>query len=211
MLLPRVEHKAPPRSRPRAEPLPKSARVLLLVDFINPLDFPSAKDIASAAVEAARITATLKRRLARQGVAVVYANDNYGVWRSDFDDGLADCLQREGEAGELARLLVPAEADLRILKPRNSAFHATPLALLLQRMETKELVIAGLATDLCVLHTAMDAHQHGFSLRVPADCTAAESPEGKRAALDTMRRHLGADTRPAAAQAPTGDPRHAVC
>lgn len=72
--------------------LPRSERVLLLVDFINPLDFPGGEKFAPVAVAAARATAGLKKRLAGEGVAAVYANDNYGVWHSDFhqpSDGAA--------------------------------------------------------------------------------------------------------------------------
>ena len=64
--------------------LPPSERVLLLVDFINPFNFPGAERLAPAAVEAARATAGLKERLAAEGVTTIYANDNYGVWQSDF-------------------------------------------------------------------------------------------------------------------------------
>jgi len=42
--------------------LPCSETVLLLVDFINPMDFPGAKHLARRAVAAARATARLKAR-----------------------------------------------------------------------------------------------------------------------------------------------------
>lgn len=46
--------------------LPKSRRVMLLVDFINPMDFPEASKLASFAVDA--------------GIPVIYANDKFGNW-----------------------------------------------------------------------------------------------------------------------------------
>jgi len=175
--------------------LSPSPTVLLLVDFINPLDFPGAEDLAPRAMQAAKATAKLKSRLERDGVVCIYANDNYGIWRSEFRDIRAMCEASPGTAGELARTLAPAEHDLAILKPRHSAFFGTPLDLMLTQMHTKSLVIAGLATDICVQLTAMDASLRGYKLWIPSDCTAAESEPAKHEALQYLKRVLKADTR----------------
>src|SRR5215212_10050324 len=166
--------------------LPASRRVLLLVDFINLLDFPGADRLAGPAVEAARATAKLKEKLAREKVVAIYANDNYGVWQSDFHSLVSTCLGMEGPPGEIARLLYPQAGDLTVLKPRHSAFYASPLDLLLREMEARELVICGLATDMCVQLTAGDAFVREFAVWVPSDCTAAESPKAKSASLTFM-------------------------
>jgi nicotinamidase-related amidase len=179
--------------------LPPSERVLLLVDFINPLNFPGGEELAPAALEAARATAALKERVAGEGVATIYANDNYGVWQSDFHSLVSACLGMEGPPGEIARLLYPQAEDLTILKPRHSAFFASPLELLLAEMRTRELIICGLATDICVQLTAMDAFLREYRVWVPADCNAAESREAKEAALAYMAGILKCDTTPAAA------------
>jgi nicotinamidase-related amidase len=185
--------------------LPPSERVLLLVDFINPLNFPGAEQLASAAVEAARATAVLKERLAAEGVATIYANDNYGVWQSDFHSLVSACLGMEGPPGEIARLLYPQAQDLTILKPRHSAFFASPLELLLTEMDTRELIICGLATDICVQLTAMDAFLREFQIWVPSDCNAAESPQAKDTALAYMANILKCEVAPSAA---AGRARH---
>src|SRR3954454_15318491 len=135
--------------------LPASERVLLLVDFINPLNFPGSEQIGAPAVEAARATAGLKEQLTGEGVATIFANDNYGVWQSDFHSLVSACLGMAGSPGENARLLYPQGPGLTILKPRHSAFFASPLDLLLKEMQAQELIICGLATDICVQLTAM--------------------------------------------------------
>jgi nicotinamidase-related amidase len=182
--------------------LPKSQRVLLLVDFINTLDFPGGELLAPHAVAAARATAALKQRLAADGVPAIYANDNFGVWQSDFHSLVSTCLGLEGEAGEVARLLYPQADDLTILKPRHSAFYASPLELLLVEMEARELVICGLAADMCVQLTAADAFLREFRTWVPADCTAAETQEAKDTALRYMGNVLKCDVRPSTAPSP---------
>ncbi|MCL4183245.1 MAG: cysteine hydrolase [Burkholderiaceae bacterium] len=189
--------KARPPSRPKlalgnaAGTLPRSPVVLLLVDFVNPLDFDGAPDLAPAALAAAASTAALKRRLQRRGVPCIYANDNYGAWRSDFRTVLTRCRALPGEAGRIARMLSPRRADLTLLKPRHSCFYATPLELLLTQMHARRLILAGLAADLCVLLSAMDACMRGYRVWIPADCTAAESGQRKQGALDYARRALG--------------------
>lgn len=187
--------------------LPRSERVLLLVDFINPLDFPGGEHLAVPAVAAARATAALKQRLAAEGVTTIFANDNYGVWQSDFHTMVATCVGMEGPAGEVARALYPQATDLTILKPRHSAFYASPLDLLLREMQTTQLVICGLATDICVQLTAGDAFLREYDIWVPADCTAAESEQAKAASLAFMANVLKCDTRPSDALATARAPR----
>ena len=175
--------------------LPSSPTVLLLVDFINPLQFPLASRLAPAARAAAKATAMLKNRLTRDGVLTIYANDNYGQWTSDFASTLSYCLSRGGVAAEMATTLKPNRGDLVILKPRHSAFFATPLELVLAQTHAKRLIIAGLATDICVQLTAMDASLRGYALWVPRDCNAAERADEKAQALVYMHRVLKADIR----------------
>lgn len=174
----------------------RSETVLVLVDFINPMEFPGAAKLARHAVRAAHATARLKATMTGARAATVYANDHYGRWRSAFDDTLAHCLELGGPPGRIADLLKPTADDVIILKPRHSAFYGTPLDLLLAQMHTRNLVVAGLATDICVQLTAMDASLRGYNLWVPSDCTAAESATQARNALLYMQRVLKAHVVP---------------
>jgi nicotinamidase-related amidase len=183
--------------------LPRSPRVLVLIDFINPLDFPGAEKLAPGAVRAARATLRLRERLDREQAAVVYANDNYGVWQSDFHSLVSQCLGRQDASGEIARLLAPRATDLTLLKPRHSAFYGSPLELLLKQMEAKRLVLCGVAADICVQLTAADAFLRGYDVWVPSDCTASETPQAKAAALKYMATVLKCDVRSSRTARPT--------
>jgi len=182
--------------------LPTSRCVLLLVDYINPLDFPGADALAKRAWPAAQATARLKKRMRSRGYACIYANDNYGIWHSEFRELLETCKVLPGVRGKIAALLSPGPDDLTVLKPRHSAFHSTPLDLLLKRMKTKELVIAGLATDICVHLTAMDAFLHGYDVWVPPDCSAAETARWEKQACQHMQRVLKCSVRESTRSAP---------
>lgn len=176
---------------------PAGRQAVVVVDGINPLYFPGAEALLPAAWTAAQALARLLQRLRRRKVLVVYANDNLGRWQSDFGALLAECQALPGLRGAIARTLAPAPDDLTVLKPRHSAFFATPLDLLLRDHRIDELIVAGLATDMCVHQTAVDAHMRGYRLWVPEDCSAAESPEAHRHALQQLQRMTGCSVRPA--------------
>ncbi len=176
----------------------RSPVALVIVDMINDLEFPGAEALLEGAVAAAERIAGLKRKAREAGVPVIYANDNFGRWRSDFREVVEHCLS-DGVRGEpLARLLHPAPDDYFVLKPKHSAFFATTLETLLEYLGTSRLVLTGISGDMCVLFTASDAYMRDFHLHVPADCIASACPEENRRALDYMRRVLAVDATPSA-------------
>lgn len=59
--------------------LPPSLEVLVLVDFIKPMQFPGTENPIPAAVRAAQAAARLKKRLRSHSVTAIHANDNYGT------------------------------------------------------------------------------------------------------------------------------------
>ena len=168
---------------------------LLLIDFMNPLDFDGGRALARGAVAAARRTAALKKRLSRGRVPVIYCNDNFGRWDSDFHAVVEHCRELGGAPRRLAELLAPTERDLSVLKPRHSAFFGTPLEFLLDEMRIERLVLTGLAADNCIMFTAHDAYLRKYALRIPGDCVAAERDADRRTALAYLARVTKADVR----------------
>jgi nicotinamidase-related amidase len=167
---------------------------LLLIDVINDLEFPGGRELLKTAVRAASRIAALKRRAREAGIPVIYANDNFGRWRSDFREVVDHCL-RDGVSGRpIAELLAPEREDYFVLKPKHSAFYSTTLATLLQYLKVKRLVLAGFAGDACVLFSAADAYIRDFEVIVPADCIASRSAAHNRQALAYMARVLHAQT-----------------
>ena len=168
---------------------------LLLIDMINTLDFDGGRALLKQALPAAQRIARLKQRAAEAGMPVIYANDNYGQWRSDFRQVVALCGRQDARGEPLVRILAPGPDDYFVLKPRHSAFHQTALSLLLQDLGVRRLILTGVAADNCVLATATDARVHDFDLLVPADCVASETRERTRRALAQLGDTLEADTR----------------
>jgi nicotinamidase-related amidase len=169
---------------------------LLLIDVINDLDFTGGEELLRHALPMAEKLAELKRRAKRSGVPVIYVNDNFGKWQSDFNKILEHCLEDDARGKPVAELLRPEEDDYFVLKPKHSGFYSTTLDLLLDYLEAKTLVLTGLTGDICVLFTAHDAYMRDFNLVIPADCVASNDPRENEYTLRKMERLLDADTRP---------------
>ena len=120
----------------------KSSVVLLLVDVINDFDFPTASKLLKHALPAARKIQALKRRLSARGIPAVYVNDNFGRWRSDFRKQVERCLSADATGASAASLLIPAENDYFVLKPKHSGFYASSLDVLLKNLLRKERLLA---------------------------------------------------------------------
>jgi nicotinamidase-related amidase len=169
---------------------------LLLIDVINDFAFPEASSLMKFAVPMAHRLRTLKRRAHKAGVPVVYINDNFGRWQSNFAALVDHCLKSRGK--EVCRLLAPHRRDYFVLKPKHSAFYSTTLDVLLRYLGTKRLIITGIAANICVLFTANDAYMRDYELFIPQDCVASNTEVENEYALQQMRTILKADIRPSA-------------
>ena len=113
---------------------------------------------------AAHRLAELKRSAKAAKVPVVYVNDNFGKWRSDFRRVVAEAEADASKGREVSRLLRPEEDDYFVLKPMHSGFFDSALELLLRKLDARQLVLAGFAGNICVLFTANDAYLRDFEL-----------------------------------------------
>jgi nicotinamidase-related amidase len=174
----------------------KSEIALLLIDVINDFDFPEANRLLRSARPMARKLLRLKERAKKAGIPVIYVNDNFGRWQSDFRRQVQHCLSKNSRGHEIVSILQPEEDDYFVLKPKHSGFFSTTLETLLRYLGSQTLIITGIAGNFCVLFTANDAYMRDYDLIIPSDCTASNSAEENREALALMRKFLKADTRP---------------
>lgn len=172
----------------------QSLVALLLIDVINDFEFPGGKALVGPATKISQNLANLKARAKAVGIPVVYVNDNFGKWRSDFKKLVDNCLDRDGLGKPIVEQLIPEPDDYFVLKPRHSAFHETPLDLLLKHLGVKILILMGLTTDSCILATATAAHMLEYELIVPRDCVASSSEAQKRHALKIVEETLNGRT-----------------
>lgn len=195
--MPGAEGEAPSKNPDLHGNAPDTApTALVIIDMINDLEFDGGETLRDPAVRAAERIASLRKRCRAAGIPVVYVNDNFGRWRSDFREVIDHCLTAEVRGRRLVELLRPDSQDYFVLKPKHSAFYSTTFETLLEYLGAERLILTGITGDICVLFTAGDAHMRDFRIHVPADCIASVSEEHNRHALEYMQRVLDADATP---------------
>jgi nicotinamidase-related amidase len=176
----------------------KSRVALLLIDVINDMRFEGAEQLVRHALPMARHLERLKNRAREAGIPVIYVNDNFGRWRSDFRRLVEYCTTADVPGRDISRLLRPDPQDYFVLKPMHSGFFGTTLDMLLQELGVRTLVLTGVAANICVLFTANDAYMRHLRIYVPADCVASNTVRENRYALAQMETVLKAVTTPSA-------------
>jgi nicotinamidase-related amidase len=154
---------------------------LLVVDVINTFEHEDGD----------RLLASFRERLpgfrralddARErGVPVIYANDTGGRWDADAPRLVREALA--GAGGDAIAEVTPRDGDRFVLKPRYSAFDHTPLVLLLRELDVERLLLAGAATERCLIQTAIDARELGFKATILTDACATIDEELERLAF----------------------------
>ena len=174
----------------------ESSAVLILIDLINDFDFEGADALFEHAKAITEPIVALVKKARREGIPVIYVNDNFGKWQSDFKKLLAHCLRDDSRGKSIVKQLQPDEEDYFVLKPKHSAFYSTTLEVVLDYLKAKTLILVGIAGNICVWFTANDAFMRDYRLIIPGDCIASESPRDNQYVLEQMAKILQADTRP---------------
>jgi nicotinamidase-related amidase len=169
-----------------------SAVALVVVDMINPYDHEDA-DLLMASVEEIidPLRDLLRRARERQGVRLLYVNDNYG----DFSATRQDLIDRalKGRRPDLVEPILPAGNCAFLAKVRHSAFYATPLEYVLQREQVDTIILAGQVTEQCILYSALDAYVRHLAIKIPQDAVAHIDHRLGKAALRMMERNMRAE------------------
>jgi nicotinamidase/pyrazinamidase len=159
----------------------------MLNDFVRPggaLLVPGAEALVPAirrAVEAAHAG----------GSPVIYLCDSHRP-----DDHEFEAWAPHGVPGtwgaEIIPELAPGPGDLIVRKRRFSAFFGTELDMVLRERGVRHLVLAGVLTDICIYHTAVDAFELQYAVTILENAVAAADREDHEFALKQAKRLLKA-------------------
>ncbi|BFP57076.1 cysteine hydrolase family protein [Streptomyces griseus] len=166
---------------------------LIVIDMINTYDHPDAELLIPSVGAAIPHLTRLIERARTQKVPVIYANDNFGEWRSHHGEIIQTALA--GTNAELVEPLLPDDDALFVVKARHSIFYETPLSYLLSELHVDHVVLCGQVTEQCVLYSALDAHIRHLRVTVPRDAVAHIHSDLAEAALRMMQRNMGAAVR----------------
>jgi len=131
----------------------------------------------------------LERELAR-GSKIFFICDNHDPDDLEFKMFPPHCIAGTPEAEVIPELAgYPGEI---IPKKRYSGFFNTALETSLKELKPGKLIICGVLTNICVLHTAADARNRDYPVEVPVDCVASPDEKAHQFALEHMEKVLGA-------------------
>ncbi|MFJ8531697.1 isochorismatase family cysteine hydrolase [Bacillus sp. NPDC094106] len=167
---------------------------LLIVDMINDFQFSHGPILAQKCGIIVEPILKLKQTMKLLGYPVIYVNDHYQLWRADIDQLIAHCTNQYSK--HIIQVISPESDDYVFIKPHYSAFYETPLNSLLRHLKIENLIVTGIAGNICILFTANDAHMRNYSLSVPQDCIASNSDQDNIHALKIMETTLKANIMP---------------
>lgn len=165
---------------------------LIFIDMVNKMDFEGGEDLLENTLNIVEPLKNLKNQAKEQGLPVIYVNDNFGLWQENVSDLIEECKEGRGES--VIEHILPENDDYFIIKPKHSGFFGTQLSILLNKLGVSNLILTGIAGDICVLFTANDAYMREYNIWIPEDCVASEQLEDNQNALRIMERSLSANT-----------------
>jgi nicotinamidase/pyrazinamidase len=136
-----------------------------------------------------RIQQLLDLELARDS-RIYFICDNHDPDDLEFKMFPPHCIAGTAEA-EVIPELAKYEGEI-IPKKRYSGFYGTNLEDRLKELPPEKLVICGVLTNICVLHTTADARNRDYDVEIPVDCVASPDEAAHRFALEHMDKVLGA-------------------
>ena len=143
--------------------------------------------------ESRKIIPNIRRLIEEEqakGSRVFFICDNHDPGDLEFKMFPVHCVRGTDEAQIISEL---SEYDGDVIpKRRYSAFYDTDLEKRLAELNPDRLIICGVCTDICVMHTASDARNRDYTVEVPVDCVASFDEEAHGYALQHMERILGA-------------------
>jgi nicotinamidase-related amidase len=162
---------------------------LLAVDLFSAFDHPDGAALLRSLRERRGGFESALAGARERGVPVVFANDNFGVWDSDVRALVGRALA--GPGGNILRRVQPRRGEAFLIKPRYSAFDLTPLELVLADLGIERLLLLGMATEMCVAQTAIDARERGLKVTVVTGACATVDERNEATALEYLEAITG--------------------
>jgi nicotinamidase-related amidase len=133
-----------------------------------------------------------------QGVPIVFLVDTHAADDPEFEMFPSHCVEGSGEDEVVPELEEFADRGTVVRKRTFSGFPGTELDAVLERLAPDVIEVAGVCTDICVLHTVSDLRVRGHEVVVHKDLVETfdapghDAGEFNRFALSHMRDVLGA-------------------
>jgi nicotinamidase-related amidase len=159
--------------------------------MLNSYEHEDAEQLTGSVETIVEPVSELIARAERDGVELIYVNDNYGDWNSSQEELARQAM--EGARPDLVEPLLPPEGADFVVKARHTIFYMTPLEYLLGQKEIDHLILAGQVTEQCILYSALDAYVRHIEVSIPRDGVAHIHEHLADAAIEMMERNMRAE------------------
>jgi len=126
------------------------------------------------------------------GSEILFISDHHDPDDLEFEMFPVHCVKGTEEPNVIPELAEFVTETNVIPKNRYSGFFNTPLESLLVASAPRKIIICGVCTDICVMHTASDARNRDYAVEVPSDCVASFKQDAHEWALSHLKNILGA-------------------
>lgn len=126
------------------------------------------------------------------GKPIIFVADNHAPDDAEFELFPPHCVEGTEETEVIPELAEWAIPERMVAKTRYNAFYGTDLGDRLREIRPSVVEIVGVCTNICVLYTVQELHNHGIKALVPARGVASFDQEAHEFALGQMKSVLGA-------------------
>ena len=168
------------------------SNVVLVVDMLNGFLEPGANLYHEPS---RRIIPNVHELISREiaaGSEILFLADNHDPDDLEFNIFPVHCVIGTEETEVIPELSEFVPGRVVVPKKRYSGFFNTDLAERLSALQPQKLMVCGVATNVCVMHTVSDARNRDYEVEVYSDCVSGPDPEMHRFALAHCQRVLGA-------------------
>lgn len=177
-------------------------KALIIIDYIN--DFVKTDGKLTCGEPAQKLDETISRLVkafSSNEDFIVVASDNHqenDKYNPESEMFPAHCIAGTSGAevyGETFKAVqnVAENQLIKIDKTRYSAFAGTVLDIKLRERNVRDVYLVGVCSDICVLHTAVDAYNLGYEIHVYENGIASFNQTGHEFALGHFKNTLGAE------------------
>ena len=167
-------------------------RALVVIDMIE--DFAHEGGALYCGPTMGQIIPVIQKEVTRArsaGEAVIYLTDNHVPDDAEFKIFPPHAIAGSRGA-EIIPELAPEDEDDVIPKRRYSGFFGTDLDITLRERQVDTVRLVGDCTNICVLYTAADARNLGYSVEVLREGVTSFDHEAHDDALRELEKTLGA-------------------
>ena len=158
---------------------------LIVIDMVNDFVHPDGTLVVPGATEIVPNIKALLDEARNKDVNVIYVNDTHEPDDDEFKSWPVHSVEGT-EGAKVFEDITPGAGEYVVPKTRFSGFYDTDLEQILIELGTKNLVITGVVTNICVLATTLDAIMRGYNVTIPSNSVTGLNDKHHEDALEMI-------------------------